>query len=103
MLLGSMQFNAIILEPSSSSSSVSTFPASPGPNSEKALLTQSDNEKGRFAADIRSDEQLKLWGLSLGMTLDLISYMHPPSTPFSADYPRDEVTGLGTSIAPSMT
>lgn len=100
MLLGSMQFNAILLDSSSSSSSVSQFPASSGPTSEKALKAQSDNEKGRFES---KSEQLKLWGLSLGMTLDLIAYMHPSSAPFAADYPRDEVTGLGTSIAPSMT
>ena len=88
MLLGSMQFNAILLEsPSSQAASEKS-----GPDSEKAV--ERPNEPR---------EVLKLWGLSLGMTLDFIAYMHPPSSPFSVDYPRDEVTGLGTAIAPSMT
>lgn len=89
MLLGSMQFNAILLESPSSQGAASE---KSGPESEKAV--EKHNERG---------EVLKLWGLSLGMTLDLIAYMHPPSSPFSVDYPRDEVTGLGTTIAPSMT
>lgn len=86
-----MQFNAILLEPNVYSETTATAP----------------DEKSGFAADAALEraggrETLKLWGLSLGMTLDFIAYMHP-STAFHEDYPRDEVTGLGTSIAPSMT
>ncbi len=83
--------------------------ASSGPNSDGNRTFPSDSEKavassGRGWVKTGGEgEKLKLWGLSLGMTLDLIAYMHPPSTPFGMDYPRDEVTGLGTSIAPSMT
>ncbi|OCB91187.1 hypothetical protein A7U60_g1595 [Sanghuangporus baumii] len=91
MLLGTMKFNAILLESSSSQNGTSES-EKPGPDSEKAI----ERQNGRR-------EVLKLWGLSLGMTLDLIAYMHSPSSPFSVDYPRDEVTGLGTVIAPSMT
>ena len=93
LLLGSMKFNAILLE-SPSLQDTPTKSEKTGPDSEKAISGSGGN--GR-------PEVLKLWGLSLGMTLDLIAYMHPPSSPFSADYPRDEVTGLGTAIAPSMT
>ena len=86
MLLGSMKFNAILLEPNAYSQN-----------------TGSDEKAGFDALDrARRNETLKLWGLSLGMTLDFIAYMQP-STPFSEDYPHDEVTGMGTSIAPSMT
>ena len=88
MLLGSMQFNAILLEPDVYSQNTDVG---------------SDEKSGFDALDrARRSETLKLWGLSLGMTLDFIAYMHP-STSFSDDYPRDEVTGLGTDIAPSMT
>jgi len=103
-LLGGMEFNAILLDPSSSFGDGLV-----GPNSDGNRTFPSDSEKA-VASSARGwvktggeGEKLKLWGLSLGMTLDLIAYMHPPSTPFGMDYPRDEVTGLGTSIAPSMT
>ena len=88
-LLGSMQFNAILLEPDSESQS-------------RHIDEKSGFESQEVFDRGRQQETLKLWGLSLGMTLDFIAYMHP-STSFSEDYPRDEVTGLGTSIAPSMT
>lgn len=77
MLLGSMQFNAILLEPCSDLSEKEA------PNDHQ--------------------QALKLWGLSLGMTLDFIAYMGSPSSPFVDDLPHDEVTGLGMNIAPSMT
>jgi len=82
MLLGSMQFNAILLESHTSTGDSFT--------SEK----RDPQEK---------HEPLKLWGLSLGMTLDLIACMSPTSSPFVEDLPLDEVTGLGMNIAPSMT
>ncbi|EJD04422.1 uncharacterized protein FOMMEDRAFT_140381 [Fomitiporia mediterranea MF3/22] len=85
MFLGSMQFNAILLE-----------------STETSEALRPDGEKAGAESEQRR-EILKLWGLSLGMTLDFIAHMHPASSPFSVDYPRDEVTGLGTSIAPSMT
>ncbi|KLO20458.1 hypothetical protein SCHPADRAFT_897738 [Schizopora paradoxa] len=103
-LLGSMEFNAILLDPSSSFGDGVVGPISDekrahSGDSEKAVATSA----GGWVRSGGSGEKLKLWGLSLGMTLDLIAYMHPPSQPFGMDYPRDEVTGLGTSIAPSMT
>ena len=99
-----MEFNAILLDPSSSFGD-----GVAGPTSDEKRAFSGDSEKavtpsaGGWVRTGGSGEKLKLWGLSLGMTLDLIAYMHPPSQPFGMDYPRDEVTGLGTSIAPSMT
>jgi hypothetical protein len=63
-LVGSMQFPAIVLEPFSSSKS---------------------DEKSHSANHLDAPSQkLKLWGLSLGMTMDLLSYMNPaPSSPSS--------------------
>ncbi|KAG2023597.1 hypothetical protein CC2G_001231 [Coprinopsis cinerea AmutBmut pab1-1] len=58
LLVGSMEFPAILLDPS---------PASFG---EKGLNGH---------ASSRRLQQLKLWGLSLGMTLDLMSYMILPA------------------------
>lgn len=63
-----MQFPAIIIEPSSSSA---TYPAS------KPSLIHVV-EKGVFpSSGTPAPQNLKLWGLSLGMTLDLTSYMIP--------------------------
>lgn len=103
VLLGSMQFNAILLDPASDSSSS----AVPQSSSDGASGPASDSEKAQLIQKEKTtkakQETLKLWGLSLGMTLDLIACMQPPSKPFGLDYPHDEVSGLGTSIAPSMT
>ncbi|KAI5897928.1 uncharacterized protein SCHCODRAFT_02696554 [Schizophyllum commune H4-8] len=63
VLVGSMQFPAIVIEPSS------TEP-SPAPVSDVSKLEKGATHGGRR-------QTLKLWGLSLGMTLDLLSYMIP--------------------------
>ncbi|KAH9487067.1 hypothetical protein JR316_0001133 [Psilocybe cubensis] len=59
VFIGSMQFPAIIIQPSTDNSSLPS-------DKEKAALQSSPSAKHK---------QLKLWGLSLGMTLDLMSYM----------------------------
>ena len=64
VLVGSMQFPAIVIEPS-------TTEPSPAPVSDVSKL-----EKGATHAGRR--QTLKLWGLSLGMTLDLLAHMAPP-------------------------
>jgi hypothetical protein len=64
LLVGSMEFPAILLDPQ----------ASP------ALLPQEAPGKEFFPqskSPAQHPQQLKLWGLSLGMTLDLLSYMVP--------------------------
>lgn len=73
-LIGSMRFPAILLNGNPS---------------------QELNEKSA-----RSNEPpLKLWGLTLGMTLDLIAYMYGTRTPrFTSP---DDMLGIG--LAPSMT
>lgn len=71
MLVGTMQFPAIVIQPSGSSAA----------GKEEKRSRQSMAERGAL--------QLKLWGLSLGMTLDLMSYMILPT----AD--EDEKSGTG--------
>jgi hypothetical protein len=64
-----MQFPAIIVEPSTSSTSYQTS---------KPALTHDVLEKGAFPpSGTPVSQNLKLWGLSLGMTLDLTAYMIP--------------------------
>jgi hypothetical protein len=71
-LVGTMQFPAIIVDPSPSSTLYATS---------KHPLTQDTLEKGVLPL---APQHLKLWGLSLGMTLDLTSYMIPtPSASYS--------------------
>jgi hypothetical protein len=70
LLVGSMEFPAILLDPQ------------PSPLYTSPPLTQDTFEKGRPVLSSKSAQkqpQLKLWGLSLGMTLDLMSYMVPSS------------------------
>ncbi|TDL28764.1 hypothetical protein BD410DRAFT_781296 [Rickenella mellea] len=85
MLVGSMQFNAIRLDPLN--------PTSP----------LEEKDVGAWGKRPEKTRDLKLWGLSLGMTLDLLAHMNPSSSDFLADYPRDEISAMATNIAPSMT
>ena len=74
VLVGSMQFPAIIVEPSPSSDS----------NTNSAQHNEENGIPPSIFTDKSLHQNLKLWGLSLGMTLDLMSYMIAPST--SSDF-----------------
>ncbi|KAG0703106.1 hypothetical protein DFH29DRAFT_917910 [Suillus ampliporus] len=89
VLIGSMQFPAILLDlPESEAIPVSSTSSAALPSSASyPALTQDKLEKGFTATKPRwgkdrnkSRHQLKLWGLSLGMTLDLMATMIPPPT-----------------------
>ncbi|KAF7784694.1 hypothetical protein Agabi119p4_859 [Agaricus bisporus var. burnettii] len=83
-LVGSMKFPAIIIEhgPSPPINSGRTVPLQ---KSEKKLTSPHDViEKGY------SPKVLKLWGLSLGMTLDLMSYMILPESSRDMMPPKEE-------------
>ncbi|EPQ61038.1 hypothetical protein GLOTRDRAFT_109273 [Gloeophyllum trabeum ATCC 11539] len=94
-LVGSMQFPAIVLDIPSAYSYA--------------------DEKGTQALEGGRKEELKLWGLSLGMTLDLLAFMVPPSRPSDQRPPSptshwlpfhsDEVASveLVSKLAPSLT
>ncbi|RXW22890.1 hypothetical protein EST38_g2944 [Candolleomyces aberdarensis] len=71
LLVGSMQFPAIVIQP--------TSPSSLSPSNSKTSR-QDIAEKGNNSNYGQlPPPQLKLWGLSLGMTLDLMSYMIIPT------------------------
>ncbi|KIM48323.1 hypothetical protein M413DRAFT_62935 [Hebeloma cylindrosporum] len=72
LLIGSMQFPAIVLQPSDT------------PRSKKSQDTL-EKPTPRY-------NRLKLWGLSLGMTLDLMSYMILPTNVRDRTLPRDSPT-----------
>lgn len=72
VLVGSMQFPAIVLDPS---------PPSPPIHS-----SDEKSNPAKTPISMSSPQTLKLWGLSLGMTLDLMSYMIlPMPTPHQHD------------------
>ncbi|KAG1757329.1 hypothetical protein EDB19DRAFT_1891112 [Suillus lakei] len=101
VLIGSMQFPAILLDlpesnaiPGSTRSSSSA--ALPSSRSYPAL-TQDKLEKGFTSTKPlsgkdrnKSRHQLKLWGLSLGMTLDLMATMIPPTSLPSSTQPTSK-------------
>jgi hypothetical protein len=89
VLIGSMQFPAIVLRPSESTSMGEKAAASG--KSRDGLA-----EKGLPAAPMRPAQKLKLWGLSLGMTLDLLAYMILP-------VPQTQTQGSRTGRAGSPT
>ncbi|KAJ7293192.1 hypothetical protein C8J57DRAFT_1444491 [Mycena rebaudengoi] len=68
-LVGNMEFPAIIVQPS--------LPPSVTPDG-KPNIPHDILEKG-FSSQSNRPQKLKLWGLSLGMTLDLMSYMVLPA------------------------
>ena len=94
LLVGSMQFPALVL----SDTALETV----GSLDDKRLRRSLEAEAGALnpalhpasasicsRADSAEHQALKLWGLSLGMTLDLLSYMSPtpgaPLTPWDSD------------------
>jgi len=86
VLVGSMEFPAILLDPSR--------------NPSASIVQQKTNdglEQDRHP--IPRLKHLKLWGLSLGMTLDLMSYMILP-TPNNNDTKGQPITGDATPPSP---
>lgn len=94
-LVGSMEFPAIILETAAPSSPSSTSPPSSEKPKRKPTSTQDVIEKGL------SPETLKLWGLSLGMILDLMSYMILPQSSRS-DLPPKSKEGTESLLSQYM-
>lgn len=96
ILIGTMQFPAILIDV-------------PDTDTPTQLLGTSSlaAEKGIPSDQGASSHQLKLWGLSLGMTLDLLANMAPPTASHSAplQLPFRPVGGEGMridAVAPSL-
>lgn len=90
VLIGSMEFPAILLD---------TSPTSPIADTKKHDIL----EKGiPSKTSSHPPQNLKLWGLSLGMMLDLMSYMifPPPSSKFSRT--RDDGDSASSPLSPVM-
>lgn len=94
-LVGSMQFPALVITPSSVTTS------SKYPSDEKTI----DARRAGLERAPAPTENLKLWGLSLGMTLDLLAYMVPPRAAAGGLLPPDgEVEMMRVPVvAPSLT
>lgn len=88
VLIGNMQFPAILLNVPDSESPRSTGSPPLPVSASYSVLTQDVLEKGIISDKVTpkkrkkpaSHRQLKLWGLSLGMTLDLMANMVPESS-----------------------
>lgn len=97
LLIGSMQFPAIVVNPSPS------LTYSYSNSNTKPERTHDVLEKGITSVPSRTrPETLKLWGLSLGMTLDLMSYMIYPSPSLSEDN-RTTDSRSSSPLSPIMT
>ncbi|KAF8898441.1 hypothetical protein BD779DRAFT_1666289 [Infundibulicybe gibba] len=96
LLVGTMEFPAIVLQPT-----LNTLPSVSGP--QKDSVHYDVLEKGIGVRASLRPQQLKLWGLSLGMTLDLMSYMilpAPVSTANSAAAHRESANS--SPLSPVM-
>ncbi|KAI9059694.1 hypothetical protein FKP32DRAFT_1136212 [Trametes sanguinea] len=90
LLVGSMKFPAILIPASPYPASSSPLPSN---TNEKVIDAKRAHVESAGASPLKrehslplrarrspGDETLKLWGLSLGMTLDLLAHMAPPET-----------------------
>ncbi|KAF8168242.1 hypothetical protein B0H34DRAFT_684752 [Crassisporium funariophilum] len=83
LFIGSMEFPAIVLQPSPDDST-SIPPSSKSPSKTPHDIL----EKGIPRSQSKPRQVLKLWGLSLGMTLDLMCNMILPTPSSAAGRPR---------------
>ncbi|KAL4068264.1 hypothetical protein V8B97DRAFT_2008959 [Scleroderma yunnanense] len=95
VLIGSMQFPAILIDAPDADTPASSSTSTWAP------------EKVTPSEQVFSSHPLKLWGLSLGMTLDLVANMTPPSAgrPAPLQLPFHPVGGEGMridAVAPSL-
>lgn len=96
ILIGTMQFPAILID----------VPDTDTPTQRLGTSSLAP-EKGIPSDQVAGSHQLKLWGLSLGMTLDLLANMAPPTAGHSAplQLPFRPVGGEGMridAVAPSL-
>ncbi|KAF9458352.1 hypothetical protein BDZ94DRAFT_111272 [Collybia nuda] len=90
VLIGSMEFPAILLDTSP--------PSSPIPDNKKHDILEKGIPSKSWS---HPPSNLKLWGLSLGMMLDLMSYMiFPPPSKFSST--RDDNNPAPSPLSPVM-
>ena len=105
MLVGNMQFPAIVINPDVTVS-ISSAPADERIIDEKRALVEANGQLKRSGSlsklRSRHGQELKLWGLSLGMTLDLLALMSPPANSGVLVPPDAEVVGVPI-LAPSLT
>lgn len=97
VLIGTMQFPAILLNAPDSDSPLSVGSPPLPTSASYSVLTQDVLEKGIVSDKVASEKrrkpsnqrQSKLWGLSLGMTLDLMANMvpDPPHSQQTAGHP----------------
>ncbi|KAF4605528.1 hypothetical protein EYR40_004314 [Pleurotus pulmonarius] len=103
-LVGSMEFPSVIIEPGESISSTASSNGAMHENGNGKSPSQDVVEKGMMRHR-NPRPQLKLWGLSLGMVLDLMSYMILPyPTPSDSPSYNDHSLSNGriTMVAPSL-
>ena len=84
VLVGNMTYPAIVIDPATTTTVTAALPVDEKSLDEKrarvengrtALTRQGSLSKLRPHSARCNDEELKLWGLSLGMTLDLLAHM----------------------------
>lgn len=99
VLVGNMKFPAIVVNPATTVT-IASVPADERIIDEKRAFV----ETGTFSKmrPRRKYQELKLWGLSLGMTLDLLVFMTPPADTNVLVPPDAEIVGLPI-LAPSLT
>lgn len=106
MLVGSMQYPALVIDPAATTVISAAAPADEKAIDEKRALVEGGQglkRAGSFSKlRRRRCHELKLWGLSLGMTLDLLAFMTPPADTGVLVPPDAEIVGVPV-LAPSLT
>lgn len=98
LLLGKMTFDAIVLNDDESVNKNWAIKRRRTAGLDWGLLDGPEQTRKRVEGT--EEEELRLWGLTLGMTLDLVAHMKAPSQQPTLPSP-DNFTG--SEMAPSMT
>ncbi|PSS37097.1 hypothetical protein PHLCEN_2v1063 [Hermanssonia centrifuga] len=114
VLVGNMKFPAILINPAATST-ITSAPTDDKVIDQKRAFVENGahatgtglNRQGSLSKlrPRQRNEELKLWGLSLGMTLDLLAHMALPTTGNGADAlvpPDAQMIGV-PALAPSLT
>ncbi|THG98462.1 hypothetical protein EW026_g3725 [Hermanssonia centrifuga] len=114
VLVGNMKFPAILINPAATST-ITSAPTDDKVIDQKRAFVENGahvtgtglNRQGSLSKlrPRQRNEELKLWGLSLGMTLDLLAHMALPTAGNGADAlvpPDAQIIGV-PALAPSLT
>jgi hypothetical protein len=103
ILVGTMRFDAIVLNDFSANGGAQHTPNKTKRDRWTVLSASNEKFDPKRDKEERQREELRLWGLTLGMTMDFMSHLKMPFTPSGMSSPDGFIGGEMASMAASMT